>query len=696
MLRLLRSQSPRAMVELAAAIAVSIVSLRSVAVPSFLAAWSTTQQPLVSHPAGQKQRPATHAMDATLSKAAEDSASLAARGSQGLMAIACAAAVGWSLVRSRRGSHQRLSLRPGRLQLCSLRAAGDVEAAEEDETEKLFKDAYEAEEERAKLLKEQLQKEVAATMGGMMVTVSDPTVATPLTSGSTTWREAFQAMKQKAAELEDQVQKTRGLKSTGSADAAPEEEAPKVAAPAQTSTEVRAEPVPTRRREEEELAKDDSFLSNLLGEGASKQDKLLYKSLEELSEKDLEDESTIRLLAAPLISPKEVTTQLPDLGMLKQTVGTDQFFIRETVVLSRSCVFKGTVASGVTPAQAMETLRGRLKATCGDKIELLLQPSKQGGTQALLCVLLQEDLGFDEFAWWQYVLNAACLIFTVLTVNITPFVVTTMETAKSFNISNPDAAVALAAKSLPMAAGILATVFAMEAARRAAGSAVNVKFQPAFLLPVWPMPSVGCLGAISRRTSLTPNRGAELAISTAAIAAGLVMSLSLMALGYALGPDPDGIVNLNFQLLPLILKLVLKPVLSLTVISSSPFVDPVNIAQVNPVFIGGVIGLIITALNLLPFGRSDGGIIIRNALGARPGSYVGIVVIVLLIFGSLSPMESAAIYLSFTSVQLLFNSGQEAPSRDGVSEPDEGAKLVGLGLVLLGCLLVVPGDLFKI
>ncbi|CAE8703609.1 unnamed protein product, partial [Polarella glacialis] len=104
--------------------------------------------------------------------------------------------------------------------------------------------------------------------------------------------------------------------------------------------------------------------------------------------------------------------------------------------------------------------------------------------------------------------------------------------------------------------------------------------------------SIGCLGGVTRHLSAPPNREAEYTMSAAAGIAGYIVSLLLVAVGLSMGPDPAGVVNLNYQLLPVVMKLLLRPFLGTSSISNQPdpFTDPTLIAfPANPVLIGGVV-----------------------------------------------------------------------------------------------------------
>ncbi|CAJ1364357.1 unnamed protein product [Effrenium voratum] len=97
----------------------------------------------------------------------------------------------------------------------------------------------------------------------------------------------------------------------------------------------------------------------------------------------------------------------------------------------------------------------------------------------------------------------------------------------------------LAQPTLPTAASIFAVVAAMEVARRTAASKYGVELTPPVFVPVWPLPSLGCFGAISRQQSIVPNEEANLAMSISAGLAGYATSILLVLIGLAVGPGEE-------------------------------------------------------------------------------------------------------------------------------------------------------------
>ncbi|CAK0839544.1 unnamed protein product [Prorocentrum cordatum] len=209
------------------------------------------------------------------------------------------------------------------------------------------------------------------------------------------------------------------------------------------------------------------------------------------------------------------------------------------------------------------------------------------------------------------------------------------------------------------------------------------------------MPSVGCLTAVTRRLTPAPNKESELAMSVAASVTGLAVSLAFVA--YGAPGRGDVPVSLAYQQLPLVVKALLRPLLGDPSASDQPdpFLDPVNIAfPANPFLIGGICGLVITSLSLLPIGRLDGGVLARNVLGTGPAAVVGFFALGLLVAGSFGSDDVGSLYLSFGVASLIWQSGAELPPLESTTEAPDGYKAVGAALLLLGFALCVPGWAF--
>jgi len=560
-------------------------------------------------------------------------------------------------------------------------AAAEAAAAESSfsEAEKMFKEAYEAEFERSLLLKMQLESALSEKFReegdiGIKISVEAVTPMGPTDpGGKKTWREAYEAAKGKTKSLEGQLKKAKGMTS-GAPAPAPQ------AAPAE----------PAKPREDSSQKATSRFGLPLQG-GPSEE---TFSKFDNLAQNVIEDEAATGLIGVPILTQfsEDSTARLPPSSKVFEVIGKDQFAMTNCVEFERVYVLEGTISSGVKPSTVLETLNKR----CADSglsndVEILLQRSRQEG-QSLLFVMLKEDLPKGDFEWYQWALCLILLLSTLLSVNATTFSVALSSTA--IDVNDVDSLVNIISKTLPTAVSIFGTVAAQEVARRAAAAKYGVELTPPFFIPTWPIPSVGSLGAISRRLSLVPSNEASFAMSAAAGFTGYLVASLILFAGLSMGPDPDKIVNLNFQMLPLVLKAVMRPLLGQSSVSDQPdpFADPVSIAfPANALTIGGIVSLIVVSLNMLPVGRLDGGAIARAVLSRPSDKFIGFAALGLLLAGSLQPNDAGSLYLTFGLFTLVFQAGSEVPARDSVTELDGTFKVLGGILLLAGVLLSLPG-----
>ena len=107
--------------------------------------------------------------------------------------------------------------------------------------------------------------------------------------------------------------------------------------------------------------------------------------------------------------------------------------------------------------------------------------------------------------------------------------------------------------------------------------------------------------------------------------------------------------------------------------------------QLHPVAIAGYLGLVITALNLMPVGQLDGGHIVHAMFGQRIGAIVGQVTRLFMLILSITQPD-----LLLWALLLLFMPVVDEPALNDVSELNNGRDLLGFLCLLLLLLIVLP------
>ncbi|WP_323171965.1 site-2 protease family protein [Natrialba sp. PRR66] len=211
-----------------------------------------------------------------------------------------------------------------------------------------------------------------------------------------------------------------------------------------------------------------------------------------------------------------------------------------------------------------------------------------------------------------------------------------------------------------------------------------------------PVPTlIGTMGAVIKMKGRMPDRKALFDIGVAGPLAGLVATVVVTVVGLHLPPvvagdalvqDPDAIQ----------IQLGYPPLLEfLAAITDQPLYRDDPATAVNPVVIGGWVGMFVTFLNLIPVGQLDGGHILRAMAGRFqetiaalvPGVLFGLAAY-LYYWGDYSGNAVAiwAFWGLFTAV--LASVGPAQPVRDDAL--DTGRFLLGLVTFGLGILCFMP------
>ena len=136
-----------------------------------------------------------------------------------------------------------------------------------------------------------------------------------------------------------------------------------------------------------------------------------------------------------------------------------------------------------------------------------------------------------------------------------------------------------------------------------------------------PLPPIGTMGAIMRFHGPIPNRRALFDMAVAGPIGGLIPSLIALAVGLSLSSFSTQAPENGGAILdaPLILQGIAALVLGEG--DGAPFV------LLHPIAIAGWVGLLITALNLLPIGQLDGGHVAYAFLGRKRARILSVVVL---------------------------------------------------------------------
>jgi membrane-associated protease RseP (regulator of RpoE activity) len=201
-----------------------------------------------------------------------------------------------------------------------------------------------------------------------------------------------------------------------------------------------------------------------------------------------------------------------------------------------------------------------------------------------------------------------------------------------------------------------------------------------------PMPFfLGTFGAFIQMRSPVPNRKALFDVSIMGPLAGFIVTLPILIWGLAHSDvvpldekntflNPDALNPHYSILLALLAKLALGSALTAK-----------SAIDLHPVAIAGFLGLIVTALNLMPVGQLDGGHIVHAMFGQRTAISIGQIARLLLLLLSLIQPE-----FLWWAIILLFIPLVDEPALNDVTELDNQRDMLGLLAMALLLVIVLP------
>jgi len=368
------------------------------------------------------------------------------------------------------------------------------------------------------------------------------------------------------------------------------------------------------------------------------------------SEADKNRPAVVELQSEPTPIPEA------DLSLIRGIFGIDTFFATETIPYQEGVVFKGNLRG--EPEAVHNRLTKSLQERLDDKYRLFLVENTDD--KPVIIVLpsrtdpQRTQLGQKAFA-------VILLIATMAT---------SLEVGgilQNFDLlSNPERF----AEALPIALGLFVILISHEVGHWLLARRHQVRLSWPFFLPAV---QVGSFGAITRFESLVPNRNALFDIALAGPAFGGITSLLLLVVGLLLS-HPGSLFQLPNQFFQ---GSILVGSLARVVLGSALHSPVVNI---HPLVIIGWLGLVITALNLMPAGQLDGGRIVQAIYGRKTAGRTTFATIVLLAIVSLG--NPLAMYWAI--LILFLQRDLERPSLNEITEPDDArAALCLLALFLM-------------
>ncbi|CCQ51488.1 MULTISPECIES: site-2 protease family protein [Crocosphaera] len=354
-----------------------------------------------------------------------------------------------------------------------------------------------------------------------------------------------------------------------------------------------------------------------------------------------------------------------DLQLIKGIFSIDTFFATETISYQEGAIFRGNLR-GETE-ESYQKLSEKLKDSFGEKYRLFLVEGSEGKP---VVIILPSSDDPQPTTLVQKNLALVLLVGTVFT---------TLEAASillGFDLFNNWGRYI---ETLPIGLALWGIFIFHEVGHRVAAKRYDIKMSVPFFLPTW---QIGSFGAITRFESLIPTRNALFDVALAGPACGGILSFILLIIGLVLSHDGSlfQVPTQFFQgsiLVGSLAKVVLGEQLQNAIV------------DVHPLTVVGWLGLVVTALNLMPAGQLDGGRIIQAIYGRKTARRATIITLVILgIVTIFSPANPIPLY--WAVVILFLQRDLERPSLNELTEPDDTRAGWGLLALFLMLATLIP------
>ena len=373
--------------------------------------------------------------------------------------------------------------------------------------------------------------------------------------------------------------------------------------------------------------------------------------------------------ADPAANPAKVTADDDELrlpaeaqALLEGIFGIDTFFRTETVPYDQGAIFKGNLRG--EPDEALAQLTALANDRLDQRYRLFLVTDPKGKPVIVALPKSRDPQPLSAFQKGAAVLLAIATFLTCLEAS---------GILLGFDLlTAPEKWPA----ALPFALGTMAILVTHEIGHWLMAQRLDVKLSWPFLIPTW---EIGSFGALTRIESVLPNRSVLFDVALAGPAAGGLLSFVLLILGFVLShPGSEFQLPVAFfqgsALVGTLAKVILGSALA------EPLVD------VHPFVLIGWLGLVITALNLLPAGQLDGGRIVQAIYGRKTAGRATVITVALLAIASLA--NPLALY--WAVLILFLQRQQERPATNEITEPDDARAALGLLALFLTLATLLP------
>lgn len=360
----------------------------------------------------------------------------------------------------------------------------------------------------------------------------------------------------------------------------------------------------------------------------------------------------------------DATPPIPseDLQLMKGLFGIDTFFATETIPYQDGVIFKGNLRGEA--AEVWEQLTQKLEGVLSDRYRLFLVQNPD----ARPVVIVLPSKNDPKPSTVAQKLLAAVLMATTL--------VTCCATAGFLLQFDLFSHLERYTETLPMGLGLFSVLIVHEIGHQVMARRHSVKFSWPFFLPAL---QIGSFGALNRFESLFPSRKVLFDVAFAGPAAGGLYSLILLIVGLVVS-SPNSLFKIP--------SLFFQGSILVGTLARVTLGDAIhqNLVGVSPVMVIGWLGLVISALNLMPAGQLDGGRMVQAIYGRKVAGRT--TVVTLLFLGLASLVNPLALY--WAAIILILQRDLERPSLNELTEPDDARAALALVALFLMIAVLIP------
>ncbi|MEM8610895.1 MAG: site-2 protease family protein [Cyanobacteria bacterium P01_H01_bin.105] len=328
------------------------------------------------------------------------------------------------------------------------------------------------------------------------------------------------------------------------------------------------------------------------------------------------------------------------------------------------------------PAVAHSTVQQNVRSQFGNQFLVVLQEERDGQPVFVLVPNRQTDSPSKGSGW------ALSIVLFILTLGTTTLA--GLLLVGDLSLSDLQSQPLNLVKGLGYSLAVMMILAVRELAHYAMARRHHIPASAPFFIPVPYF--LGTVGAFIRIKAPAPHRRALFDLGIAGPLAGFMVTLPVLIWGLAHSQiveltEESGLFN--FQSLDP-KDSILLALLSKVALGGNFQMD--QAISLHSVAIAGCLGLVLTALNLMPIGQLDGGHIVHAIYGRWSGAAIGNIARVLVAVMAYQKPE----YYLLWALLLIFMPSRDDPALDDISELDNVRDALGLMAMTLLVLIVLP------